>query len=84
LKKGEFQKNLVNRLPKDLIFERIGAHHAVDRFDCGTESLNRYLRESARRDQSSGIAAVFVLAAGGDVDWLLHVASARHRSAPNA
>ena len=57
----------MNRQPKDLIFERIGAHHAVDRFDCGTESLNRYLRESARRDQSSGIAAVFVLATGGDV-----------------
>ena len=50
-----------------LRFERIAPHHAVERFDCGKESLNRYLRESARRDRSAGIAAVFVLADGSDV-----------------
>lgn len=57
----------VNGHLRDLVFERVGAHHAVDRFECGKESLDRYLREGARRDRSSGIAAVFVLAAGGDV-----------------
>lgn len=53
--------------PQNIVFERIGAHHAVDRFECGRESLDRYLRESARRDRSSGIAAVFVLAAETEV-----------------
>jgi GNAT superfamily N-acetyltransferase len=57
----------VRQPAEGLAFERIGAHHAVDRFDCGKESLDRYLRERARRDRSSGIAAVFVLAAGADV-----------------
>ena len=59
--------NVGEPLVSSLRFERIGAHHAVDRFDCGKESLNRYLHESARRDRSSGIAAVFVLAAEADV-----------------
>ena len=54
-------------LASSLRFERIGAHHAVDRFECGKESLDRYLHKSARRDHSSGIAAVFVLAAEADV-----------------
>jgi GNAT superfamily N-acetyltransferase len=58
----------VNRkLPDNLAFERIGSHHAIDRFECGKEPLDRYLRESARRDRSSGIAAVFVLAAQAEV-----------------
>jgi GNAT superfamily N-acetyltransferase len=39
----------------------------VDRFECGKEPLDRYLREKSRRDRSSGIAAVFVLAAGAEV-----------------
>ena len=57
----------MNRELKNLAFEEIGAHHAVDRFECGKESLDRYLRERARRDRSSGIAAVFVLADGVEV-----------------
>jgi GNAT superfamily N-acetyltransferase len=57
----------VSRRLQDLVFERISAHHTVDRFECGKESLDRYLRESARRDRSSGIAAVFVLAAAAEV-----------------
>ena len=58
---------LLNRQLQNLVFEQIGAHHAVDRFECGKESLDRYLRESARRDRSSGIAAVWVLASGTEV-----------------
>ena len=61
------QPNFDEPLASSLRFELIGAHHAVDRFECGKEPLDRYLRESARRDRSSGIAAVFVLAAEADV-----------------
>jgi len=43
------------------------AHHAIDQFECGKDSLDRYLRESARRDRSFGIAVVYVLACGPTV-----------------
>lgn len=38
------------------------SEHDRQRFDCGAESLNRYLREVASQDQRRRIAACFVLA----------------------
>lgn len=48
----------------DLVFELLGKQHDRMAFSCGKESLDRYLHASALRDQSSGIARVFVLAHG--------------------
>ena len=73
-----------NQQAPDVVLEEIDAHHAVDQFECGKESLDRYLRESARRDRSSGIAVVYVLAAGPTVIgyYTLHQHAIRGR--PNA
>ena len=46
------------------IFERLAPDHDIDAFRCGKEALDKYVRHRARRDQSSGIAGVYVLAAG--------------------
>ncbi len=39
---------------------RLGDQHQLDEFDCGNEALNSWLREQARRADSSGIAHVYV------------------------
>lgn len=40
--------------------EPLAAHHAVDHFDCGTASLNEWLRQRALRNQASGASRTFV------------------------
>lgn len=45
---------------------RLDAKHERTSFDCGTEPLNRYLREQATQDIRRRIAACFVALADGD------------------
>lgn len=51
-------------MERNAVFEVLGKHHNRSDFSCGKESLDRYLHSTALRDQSSGIARVFVLAEG--------------------
>lgn len=44
--------------------EPLGATHVVDGFDCGTESLNRWLERHARQAQSTGSARTYVMCDG--------------------
>ena len=39
---------------------RLGDQHQCDEFDCGNEALNSWLRDQARRADSSGIAHIYV------------------------
>ena len=41
--------------------EILQKHHDRTRFDCGTESLNQYLKQLAKQEQQRRTAAVFVL-----------------------
>ena len=41
--------------------EPLDARHALDRFDCGVESLNVWLTEHARQAAAAGSARVFVM-----------------------
>jgi predicted N-acetyltransferase YhbS len=40
--------------------EPLGAQHRVEEFDCGSQSLNDWLRKQALRNQASGAARTFV------------------------
>jgi predicted N-acetyltransferase YhbS len=44
-----------------MIFEKLERRHDRQRFDCGVESVNRYLRESARQHASKDLSLTFVL-----------------------
>lgn len=53
---------------------RIGAldrDHDRGSFDCGVDSLNRYIREQARQDESRGISRLFVATAAGSPSTIL-------------
>ncbi len=43
------------------LFEPLGKHHDREAFDCGTDVLNRYIREQAGQNLTKKIAATFVL-----------------------
>ena len=43
-----------------IILEALGSHHKRDDFDCGEESLNRYLRQYASQHQKKNIGRVYV------------------------
>jgi predicted GNAT family N-acyltransferase len=43
------------------LFGPLGKHHDRAAFDCGTDVLNRYIREQAGQDSTKKIAATFVL-----------------------
>jgi GNAT superfamily N-acetyltransferase len=43
----------------------LGSEHDRRNFDCGAETLNRYIREVASQDQRRRVAACFVLALPG-------------------
>jgi GNAT superfamily N-acetyltransferase len=43
-----------------LRIEPIARHHVRDQFDCGENSLNHYLSQSARQNDQSNIAKTFV------------------------
>ncbi len=45
----------------DLRIEALGKHHDRAGFSCGTEALDRYLRQQARQDADKHVAAPFVL-----------------------
>jgi len=40
--------------------EPLAAHHVVDAFDCGTHSLNDWLRQRGLRNPASGASRTFV------------------------
>jgi N-acetylglutamate synthase-like GNAT family acetyltransferase len=44
---------------------RIAEHHQLDGFDCGVDSLNRWLVESARRADQQGTARTYVWTESG-------------------
>lgn len=41
--------------------EALSNRHNRKQFDCGNESLNRYLQQTARQHAQKGIARTFVL-----------------------
>lgn len=43
------------------IVERLSRDHDRERFDCGVEALNSFLRQTARQHQEKGISRTFVL-----------------------
>ncbi len=45
----------------------LGDHHIFDDFDCGADSLNQWLRNRARPNQSSGASRTFVVCRGQHV-----------------
>ena len=47
--------------------EKLTNRHAVEAFDCGSEPLNRYLRQFALPNQSAGGAQTYVASLGGSV-----------------
>jgi len=47
------------------VVEALGTHHHRDRFDCGIDALNRYLRTQARQEMARDVAVVYVLVAAG-------------------
>ena len=51
-----------------LTFEPLQPHHQRAVFDCGEESLNRYLRQYASQHQRKNIGRVYVAVASGDAD----------------
>ncbi|MGC1852585.1 MAG: GNAT family N-acetyltransferase [Solirubrobacterales bacterium] len=48
--------------------EPLAAHHDVDRFECGREQLDRWLRAYARQGQRRDTARTFVVCRGGETD----------------
>lgn len=51
------------QLPGGFTVEPLGAHHDRSEFNCGEESLNRYLQSQASQDQRRNLASVYVLRA---------------------
>lgn len=48
--------------------EPLGSHHQVDRFDCGREQLDRWLRAYAGQGQRRDTARTFVVCRAGELD----------------
>jgi predicted N-acetyltransferase YhbS len=62
---------------------RLTAAHHLDDPDCGIDSLNRWLRQSARVAAASGTAATYVLCRGQVVGYYsLAISAVEHRQAP--
>ena len=55
--------------------EPLAAHHVVDAFDCGTDSLNEWLRQRALRNQATGASRTFVACDEGRVVGFYALAS---------
>lgn len=59
-------------LPRpDLKIEALAAHHDRDKFSCGVDSLDRYLRTQAGQDVRRRANGVFVLIAASDIKTVL-------------
>jgi GNAT superfamily N-acetyltransferase len=43
------------------VIELLGKHHERDRFDCGSEPLNKFIKQTARQHIQKGISRTFVL-----------------------
>jgi predicted N-acetyltransferase YhbS len=65
--------------------EALTASHHLDDFDCGVDSLNRWLRQSARVAAASGTAATYVLCRGQRVVgyYALAMSAVEHERAPS-
>lgn len=66
--------------------EPLGTPHQVQDFNCGEESLNRWLRERGRRSEGRTARTYVVCDTSGDVDvigfYCLSAGSLRHADAP--
>ncbi len=64
--------------------EPLGDDHGVDDFSSGVESLDRWLRQSARTAAAAGTAATYVLCRGDQVVgyYALAMSSVGHAGAP--
>lgn len=64
--------------------EPLGDEHQVDGFSSGVESLDRWLRQSARTAAAAGTAATYVLCRGDRVVgyYALAISSVGHAGAP--
>jgi GNAT superfamily N-acetyltransferase len=54
-----------------MVFEALSKRHNRAAFDCGVDSVNRYLRESARQQISRGLAMTTVLLASPEDDEII-------------
>lgn len=65
--------------------EALSAAHHLDDFDCDIDSLNRWLRQSARVATASGTAATYVLCRGERVVgyYALAMSAVEHERAPS-
>jgi hypothetical protein len=65
--------------------EALSAAHHLDNFDCGVDSLNRWLCQSARVAAASGTAATYVLCRGKRVVgyYALAMSAVEHERAPS-
>lgn len=65
--------------------EALDDAHRLDDFDCGTETLDRWLRQSARVAAASGTAATYVVCRGGRVVgyYALAMSAVAHEQAPS-
>ncbi len=64
--------------------EKLRRDHAVDRFDCGQEALNRFLVRHALQNQQAGASQTYVVLAGDEVVgfYTLVVAQVEYDDAP--
>lgn len=62
--------------------EPLDAHHALDAFDCGVETLNDWLKRRAAQNQASGASRTFVSSDAGQV--VAYYALASSAVAPSA
>ena len=69
-----------------LRIETLQRTHAVDAFDCGRDTLNRFLIRYALQNQQAGASRTWVALAGGDEKvvgyYTLVVGQVEHREAP--
>jgi predicted N-acetyltransferase YhbS len=65
--------------------ERLGSDHRVEAFSCGVETLDRWLRQSARVGAAAGTAATYVVCRGDRVVgyYALAMSAVVHAAAPS-
>jgi GNAT superfamily N-acetyltransferase len=67
-----------------LRIEKLQCGHALDRFDCGAEALNRFLNRYAFQNQQAGASQTYVALADEDIVgyYTLVVGQVEHGDAP--
>lgn len=67
-----------------LRIEKLASHHAVERFDCGREALNRYLSRFALANQKASAAQTYLGLSGNEITgfYTLAVGEAAFDDAP--